>query len=39
MPSPFSDMDPFIEKNPIVHELHTQMLAKAQIPGVLMQFC
>ena len=31
MPSPFPGMDPFLEKNPIFHELHTQMLAKAQV--------
>src|SRR5438093_7051660 len=30
MPSPFPGMDPFLEKNPIFHELHTQMLAEAQ---------
>ena len=27
---PFPGMDPFVEKNPIFHELHTQMLASAQ---------
>lgn len=30
MPSPFPGMDPFLEKNPIFHELHTQILANAQ---------
>jgi hypothetical protein len=30
MPSPFPGMDPFLEQNPIFHELHTQMLAAAQ---------
>lgn len=30
MPSPFPGMDPFLEKNPIFHELHTQILAEAQ---------
>jgi len=30
MPSPFPGMDPFVEKNPIFHELHTQILAHAQ---------
>src|SRR5207245_3143689 len=30
MPSPFPGMDPFLEKNPIFQELHTQMLALAQ---------
>src|SRR5262249_18767734 len=30
MPSPFPGMDPFLEKNPIFQELHTQMLAEAQ---------
>lgn len=30
MPSPFPGMDPFLEKNPVFHELHTQMLAQAQ---------
>lgn len=30
MPSPFPGMDPFLEKNPIFHELHTQFLAEAQ---------
>jgi Protein of unknown function (DUF4058) len=30
MPSPFPGMDPFLEINPIFHELHTQMLAAAQ---------
>lgn len=30
MPSPFPGMDPFLEKNPIFHELHTQILAHAQ---------
>src|SRR5438132_6543057 len=30
MPSPFPGMDPFVEKNPLFHELHTQMLAEAQ---------
>lgn len=30
MPSPFPGMDPFLEKNPIFHELHTQMFAEAQ---------
>lgn len=27
---PFPGMDPFLEKNPIFHELHTQMLAESQ---------
>ena len=31
MPSPFPGMDPFLERNPVFHELHTQMLAKAQV--------
>jgi hypothetical protein len=30
MQSPFPGMDPFLEQNPIFHELHTQMLAEAQ---------
>lgn len=30
MPSPFPGMDPYLEKNPIFHELHTQMLGEAQ---------
>ncbi len=30
MPSPFPGMDPFLEKNPVFHELHTQFLAEAQ---------
>lgn len=30
MPSPFPGMDPYLEKNPLFHELHTQMLAEAQ---------
>ena len=30
MLSPLPGMDPFIEKNPIFHELHTQMLAESQ---------
>jgi hypothetical protein len=30
MPSPFPGMDPFLEKNPIFHELHTQLLSEAQ---------
>src|SRR5437764_10048742 len=30
MPSPFPGMDPFLETNPIFHELHTQMLAEMQ---------
>ncbi len=30
MPSPFPGMDPFLEKNPIFQELHTQMLAEMQ---------
>jgi len=30
MPSPFPGMDPYLEKNPIFHELHTQMLSEAQ---------
>jgi hypothetical protein len=30
MPSPFPGMDPYLEKNPVFHELHTQMLAIAQ---------
>ena len=31
MPSPFPGMDPFVEKNPLFHELHTQILTAAQI--------
>jgi hypothetical protein len=31
MPSPFPGMDPFVEKNPIFHEIHTQFLTHAQI--------
>jgi hypothetical protein len=27
---PLPGMDPFLEKNPIFHELHTQMLSEAQ---------
>jgi hypothetical protein len=30
MPSPFLGMDPYLERNPIFHELHTQMLSEAQ---------
>jgi hypothetical protein len=30
MPSPFPGMDPYLEKNPIFHELHTQILSEAQ---------
>src|SRR6187200_2841488 len=30
MPSPFPGMDPFLESNPLFHELHTQMLAEMQ---------
>ena len=30
MPSPFPGMDPYLEKNPVFHELHTQMLTEAQ---------
>jgi hypothetical protein len=30
MPSPFPGMDPYVEANPLFHELHTQMLAAAQ---------
>ena len=30
MPSPFPGMDPFVERNPLFHELHTQILAAAQ---------
>src|SRR5437660_1512454 len=30
MPSPFPGMDPFLEQNPVFHELHTQILAEAQ---------
>lgn len=30
MPSPFPGMDPFLETNPVFHELHTQMLAETQ---------
>src|SRR5437016_2060170 len=30
MPSPLPGMDPFLEINPIFHELHTQMLAEMQ---------
>src|SRR5712664_2721496 len=30
MPSPFPGMDPFLEKNPVFHELHSQFLAEAQ---------
>src|ERR1700722_4252075 len=30
MPSPFPGMDPFLERNPIFQELHTQMLAQMQ---------
>jgi hypothetical protein len=30
MPSPFPGMDPYLEKNPVFHELHTQMLSEAQ---------
>jgi hypothetical protein len=30
MSSPFPGMDPYLEKNPVFHELHTQMLAIAQ---------
>src|SRR5258707_8236313 len=31
MPSPFPGMDPFVERNPLFHELHTQILSAAQI--------
>src|SRR5258707_9378613 len=30
MPSPFPGMDPYLERNPIFQELHTQMLAEMQ---------
>src|SRR5207247_11169750 len=30
MPSPFPGMDPYLEQNPLFHELHTHMLAEAQ---------
>jgi hypothetical protein len=30
MPSPFPGMDPYLERNPIFQELHTQMLTEAQ---------
>src|SRR5690348_13032787 len=30
MHSPFPGMDPYLEANPIFHELHTQMLSEAQ---------
>jgi len=30
MASPFLGMDPFLERNPIFHEIHTQFLAAAQ---------
>ncbi len=30
MPCPFPGMDPFLETNPIFHELHTQILAESQ---------
>lgn len=30
MPSPLPGMDPYLEKNPVFHELHTQMLAEMQ---------
>jgi hypothetical protein len=30
MPSPFPGMDPYLEKNPLFRELHTQILAEAQ---------
>lgn len=30
MPSPFPGMDPYVEKNPIFHEIHTQFLGEAQ---------
>src|SRR6266581_2808656 len=30
MPSPFPGMHPYLEVNPIFHELHTQMLAEMQ---------
>jgi hypothetical protein len=30
MPSPFPGMDPYLEKNPIFRELHTQLLSEAQ---------
>ena len=30
MPSPFPGMDPYLETNPVFHELHTQMLVEAQ---------
>jgi hypothetical protein len=31
MPSPFPGMDPYLEENPLFHELHTQVLAEAQV--------
>ena len=31
MPTPFPGMDPFVESNPLFHELHTQMLSHAQV--------
>ena len=31
MRSPFPGMDPFVEKNPVFHEIHTQFLTHAQI--------
>src|SRR5258706_7062031 len=30
MTSPFPGMDPFVEKNPIFHEIHTQFLGEVQ---------
>jgi hypothetical protein len=30
MPSPFPGVDPYLETNPVFHELHTQFLAAAQ---------
>src|SRR5207245_1204490 len=30
MPSPFPGMDPFLERNPIFQELHTQIIAEMQ---------
>lgn len=30
MPSPFPGMDPYLEKSPVFHELHTQLLAAIQ---------
>src|SRR4051812_28142906 len=30
MPSPFPGMDPYVESNPLYHELHVQFLVEAQ---------